>query len=849
MTQSTPADEERKYIGSLADTKELTFSIKWADTEDDFKILIESIRLFESEDTIIQLKLLRMAEKEGEKSIVAFLEKEIPKSMPKNGRILLLKSALQWAASGGYHEVVWWLLQNSLPTKETEQDIEDAKKMAREGKDWEEKAGKNSKPQQQEKSLPKVGGKEFENKSKSERTRNEAQTPLGSYQITLDLLEDPPPFVVTLADLNDEDLTKKNLRSDLQAELKNHKASIVDFYQRDGNFDLLRRRRDVYDVIYSTEKGHGPKDVMESARETLKNIGPQNAREKAYRAEDFKMRWIHLPANNIEWMEDLTKRICKDKKMENSDWSSLNNLLQKSWQELPTSKVETRLMKPMCLKSLKRRRINEWDWEDSGLSTPEAGNSIHNLAGAPEQVMPYIAFGSCHQKDTKTDPSRKSYNNLMEVYKDKVIHETRSLDQFYYHSLVDMPLRDRKTIITSSTHRPDGFDDPVIGKMFRLLREAKQKKNGESPPSSVEELSRFLVTFCVDFINSLRWDEDAPPSIRIREEEAASKSIQLLYMEAINNVAAQEKKLFQRFKRKMEHKEWESMQNNKKSKKDQEVANITQSEEQHYIQETKKGQEVDNITRSEEHNHIQETEKGQEVDNITRSEEHNHVQETQNWSSISEAANLLDEIKDILDELMILKTLLTQQQHVWKELVGPEPERDSARGPTYTLHEIEEMIKMAERLQKSRAEDSSRQGKVLMAFTIVTVVFTPLSFLTSLFSLNITVFEHNSDGDTEYDPGWIFPIIFAVSAGVILPLMIYAAVGLGDLKNAFTKVQNRLVNISNESGKNLIKDDSPSSKAEEGDMAPGNHPTNHEASQFLIWRHRPRWMNRRSGKL
>lgn len=293
MTQSAPSDEEKQYIGSLADTKELTLAMKWADTEDDFDLLIESIRLFESEGTIKRLKLLRMAEKGEEKSIVALFEKEFPK------RALPRKSALQWAASGGYHEVVWWLLQNSLPTKETEKNIEDAKKIAKEGKDSEEKNGKNSKPQQQEKGLPEVGGKELENKSKSKRIRNEAQAPVGSYQITLDLLEDPPPFVVTLADLNDEDLTKKNLRGKLQEELKNHKASIVDFYQRAGNFDLLRRRRDVYNVIYSTDKGHGPKDVMESARETLKNIGPQNAREKAYRAEDFKMRWIHLPANNV----------------------------------------------------------------------------------------------------------------------------------------------------------------------------------------------------------------------------------------------------------------------------------------------------------------------------------------------------------------------------------------------------------------------------------------------------------------------------------------------------------------------------------------------------------------------
>ncbi|TGO50851.1 hypothetical protein BOTNAR_0377g00120 [Botryotinia narcissicola] len=227
-------------------------------------------------------------------------------------------------------------------------------------------------------------------------------------------------------------------------------------------------------------------------------------------------------------------------------------------------------------------------------------------------------------------------------------------------------------------------------------------------------------------------------------------------MEAINNVAAQEKKLFQRFKRKMDEKERESMQDNEESKKDQEVENITQSEE------------------------------------------HNRIQETENWNSISEAANLLDEIKDIQDELTILKTLLTQQQRIWQELVGPEPERDSARGPTYTLHEIEEMIKMAETVQKS------------------------------------LIFEHNNDGDTEYGPGWIFPIIFAVSAGIILPLMIYAAVGLGDLKNAFTKVRNRLGNISNESGKTLNKDVSLSSKAEEGYMAPGNCPTNHYASDFDV---------------
>ncbi|TGO08593.1 hypothetical protein BTUL_0201g00070 [Botrytis tulipae] len=860
ITESnTPSLDEVISIRSFASREKLINTVKWALTEDDFKYLVETIGLW---DTIIPLTL----QKSG---IIGLLKQEIEDK--KRSKLCSPQSPLQWAAFGGYHEIVWWLLQSSSPNKETEHNIEEARNIARKKRNWEQeklklKEDKNERTKkaahldqisvshdfqdsmkkdmreagrkvaQQEKGLLGVVGKDIQMTSKSQAAGNESRTSLESYQILIDLLEDPPPFVFILADLNDEEFTKKNLRSDLQIELKPHKASVVDFYQRDGSFDLLGRRRDVYNVIYSTEKGYGPKDIMESARESLKNIGPKTAREKTarektYMPEAFRMRWVHLPANN----KGSTKR--RNKNHEKGDLVTpevKGNTNIKGDQE-----DDEPFIQQEAEEKLDSKKIPKY-------------NPFEKVA----LYMPYITFGSCHQRDTKTkiyiDPpeSRKSYNNLMEVYKDKVIHGTRSLNQFYYHCLADMPTRDQSQVVTRSfldikngdtvpesqitwsylvvdqlwlwiidegeLWLPDGFDDPVIGKMFRLLREAKQKKNGESPPSSVEELSRFLVTFCVDFINSLRWDEDAPPSIEFRGKEATSKSIKLLYMEAINDVAAREKKLFQSFMMKTEEREIGSMTEVKRARKDQ----------------------------------------GQYLKDTAWPREDIHLQETKIWNSISEAIDDLDEIKDILDELMILKTLLTQQQHVWRELVEPEFERDSARGPTYTLYEIEKMIKMAEKVQKSmhdtlnleqngintmkavysrkRADESSRQGKVLMVFTVVTVVFTPLSFLTSWFSLNITVFEHNNDGDTEYDPGWIFPIIFSVSAGVILPLMLYAAFGLGDLKNAFTKVRNRLGNKSNESEKALNKDISLSSKAEEGYMAPGNHPTNHEASDFDV---------------
>lgn len=81
--------------------------------------------------------------------------------------------------------------------------------------------------------------------------------------------------------------------------------------------------------------------------------------------------------------------------------------------------------------------------------------------------------------------------------------------------------------------------------------------------------------------------------------------------------------------------------------------------------------------------------------------EREHKYADRNWASISGAADLLDEVKDILDELTILKTLVTRQLDVWKDLVGDDPGSKNARGPAYTLRSVQEMIEMADRVQKS----------------------------------------------------------------------------------------------------------------------------------------------------
>lgn len=95
-----------------------------------------------------------------------------------------------------------------------------------------------------------------------------------------------------------------------------------------------------------------------------------------------------------------------------------------------------------------------------------------------------------------------------------------------------------------------------------------------------------------------------------------------------------------------------------------------------------------------------------EEEEAKRDLEKNKEGETKDWESISGAADVLDEVKDVREELTILRAILAQQQHVWQDLVGHDSQREDARGPTYTLHEVEEMINITDSIQKSASLDA-----------------------------------------------------------------------------------------------------------------------------------------------
>lgn len=76
------------------------------------------------------------------------------------------------------------------------------------------------------------------------------------------------------------------------------------------------------------------------------------------------------------------------------------------------------------------------------------------------------------------------------------------------------------------------------------------------------------------------------------------------------------------------------------------------------------------------------------------------AEERRTFKSISQAANQLLEIKDIRDELNMLKSIVSQQKKVWDELVLGAPKNVNSRNAAeYTIANIQGMDLVASRIQ------------------------------------------------------------------------------------------------------------------------------------------------------
>lgn len=181
---------------------------------------------------------------------------------------------------------------------------------------------------------------------------------------------------------------------------------------------------------------------------------------------------------------------------------------------------------------------------------------------------------------------------------------------------------------------------------------------------------------------------------------------------------------------------------------------------------------------------------------------------------ISVETSLLAEIKDIRDELNILGVIIDSQLHVLSEFEGciigelrTEGSRRSTEGIIFEIKkrsreqwrllevhqkDINRMDQQAQSIYMSlthlldlkqkhsnalearfasvQAEIAARQGQTIMVFTIVTIIFLPMSFIAAFFAINFQ--EWN--GDRSLTIGYVSKYMFGIGIGISLPLIAMA---------------------------------------------------------------------------
>ncbi|KAI4859037.1 hypothetical protein F4820DRAFT_440969 [Hypoxylon rubiginosum] len=157
---------------------------------------------------------------------------------------------------------------------------------------------------------------------------------------------------------------------------------------------------------------------------------------------------------------------------------------------------------------------------------------------------------------------------------------------------------------------------------------------------------------------------------------------------------------------------------------------------------------------------------------------------------ISDEIELLKEIKDIRDELNILRTLYDQQSHVlnsYSHASGRRPQPSDMEDAVKRLTNIVEKMDVdAQRPYKaledlldlkqkqanvSEARIARVSGNTITVFTIVTIVFLPASFMAAFFALPIAEYPFV---DEQFHLNYAIKWTMSVTAAIAVPLIILA---------------------------------------------------------------------------
>ncbi|KAM3500604.1 hypothetical protein MY10362_006262 [Beauveria mimosiformis] len=532
-----------------------------------------------------------------------------------------------------------------------------------------------------------------------QQQRDATERRLTAFESALDLLRKPPPF-----NERGQTLTVRLQYAGAQDQpphfLNNYKVEILDLYKD----QFIQHSASVNEALYSGD----PSEMM-------------------------KELWTRIDKLDENYGNEMD-----DGGLDSTRQHSHRSWLLCSGKEVIGRPERTGYMKPQCL--------------------------MRNF-----ERMPYVAPAwRCDALYKSSD-----YKALLDFYQDKetIIHGTRTLDEYFYHSCLDSRLTESiqalnddqilgknvrndvdkdaygfqvnvdqlwiwvlDEIVTSTTHRLDWEINPMGCAIVDSLRDA-MGKIGEVPMDAYE-MAAFIMTSCISSV-----DTHFPMTSLTSRDESLPR------MEDVSALAEFACAIDQHSSRRdsscsvPEH-----FRVNIKEAFNNAIAKLSISEIKLY-----------NMFVGKENRKFP-------------------TLPSSRWqASMAEAPEdavgvLSREIKDMRDELKILRLIAEKQKAVqaeFRRLAFPPnrhlPVRDM-------VQELLHMDKAAERIEASlnvtfalqhnakafeQARITVRQGRVMVVFTLVTIVFLPLSFFTSLFAMQFET--------SRTTPGWVYGIMYSKS--------------------------------------------------------------------------------------
>ncbi|KAK1523984.1 uncharacterized protein CCOS01_09071 [Colletotrichum costaricense] len=612
--------------------------------------------------------------------------------------------------------------------------------------------------------IPKQAGPKHEASKRRKQTRSQL----------LEDLEDILDFSSVEQSRGVEELLEiKNPTKDQLKGLEGFYAAVVGLRIDDQEFSRASKFRKVKEIIYGDSRIR----TLGGTIDNLRKSDLEANRPATLASTDTRnnFTWIHLPAANMTWMMDTTKKILNQSDdLEETEKKQLVSFLGASWAEVPDDVQVSRFMQPRLVKM-----------------KPPNGKGPEDTVSA--FYMPFLIVEDYErEKDDNCEnkaPAESSHSGSLDLAR-KPLHRSTTLDEHYYHfatdseskkdrvkrnesqmvtkhlhGLVDandsswpllrvsqlwawtIQIGETKWLVTSTSCAKTEKSSTFVNNVLDHLRRRVKDGNFRQGPRSPIDLSKIIVEYCIETywrqLDAERFPEkrskpehgrpqpktpphppQMPDSSFSRQEMTTigrkQRSIRHIFSDYVNNIGRQEVELFRKF-----------------------------------CIQRKEPNGVDNSIESSQRD--------------TR-----------------RAAELLFEIKDIRDELNILRTVVEYQRKVQSSIDNTALEQLTVRNPEfdrdlkakYVRNDIDELDRLAKNIQGSlqttiqlheseiancqamignrQAVEATAQGNRIMVFTYVTVGFVPLSFLTSLFALDVESFMRA--------PWWSLVVIFVVPA-------------------------------------------------------------------------------------